>query len=302
MKLGINADLGGMKPFAADDPWNQNIESLPPHPEWARIQSAMDTLNPGWRGVDVRADFGAFIWDNSPVGIPYIVVPEGQPLVPIINRAYGGDAGPYPMAPDTPIESINTIGYADRHAIVVQRDTSKPNHLGHIFELFRAFPQGNYPVSVTEWWASSYAKFDANSNTNVSRAIGQNSTDAAGLPIFPGLVRYDEVQRATAKSGRAGDLGHALRFTAREFETEWSIIRPATCVAGHNAGPIPFGSRWRLNASWQIDPAWPDWLAVIINTLKRYGMIQADNSDYWGITGAPELSLGRQLAATFTLY
>lgn len=288
IKLGINADLGGMKAFPADDPWNQNIENFPLHPEFARIQNEMDTLAPGWQTVDIRADFGSGTYAGSPIGIPYIVAPIDQPLVPIINQAYGGDEGPYPMPPNTPIENINATDYADRHAIVVQRDTTKPNHIGHIYELFRAYPQGNYPISVTEWWASSYAKFDANANTLQSRALGQNSTDAAGLPIFPGLVRYDEVQRAIAQNGRNGDLGHAVRFTVGEFESEWSIIAPATAVAGHNTGPIPFGSRWRLRADWQVPADWPAEVAVIINTLKKYGMLQADNSAYWGITGSPD--------------
>ena len=157
------------------------------------------------RGAPLRADFGAGKYAGTRIGIPYVVVPETQPNVRIDFGAYASesDRGPYPIPPNAPIEGLGATNYNDRHVLVVQRDCSKPNGLGRLFETFRTFPVGSYPTSVAYWKASGGARFDLNSNA--LRPAGWTSADAAGLPIFPGLVRYDEVA--------AGEIRHALRFT-----------------------------------------------------------------------------------------
>jgi hypothetical protein len=283
LQLGSGSDLGGMRPFPNGDPWNTDISSLPVHSMSGAIKASMGDST----GVGLRAEFGSGTYLGARIGIPYVVVPDDQPLVPIDFTAYGGDPGPYPVPPDAPVEGAGLPAdeYNDNHVLVVQRDRRQSNCLGRLYELFRASPVRDGP-SVELWQAASGAIFDLNAPSQ--RPAGSTSADAAGLPIFPGLVRYDEVQRAVARDGRNGVVPHAFRFTVGPGFSKWATVKPATHCAGWNAGEVPFGSRWRLRADWPVPDAWPAEIHVIINTLKKYGMIMADNGGQFFITGAPD--------------
>ena len=161
----------------------------------------------------------------------------------------------------------------------MQRDCGKPNQLGKLYETFRTVPVGNYPTSVEYWTAFSGAVFDLNSNA--LRPAGWTSTDAAGLPIFPGLVRYDEVA--------AGEIRHALRFTLAPGYTRKAYVYPATHHAGSGTTSeyAPFGMRVRLKANVDISYLPPN-VQIIARAMKNYGMLLADNGGNWFVTGAPD--------------
>ena len=282
--LGEGADLGGARPFPDDDPWNTDISHFPVHPLSDEIKASMgDSVN-----VGLRAEFGATPYRGARPGIPYVVVPEEQPLVPIKFTTYGGPRGPYPVPPDASIENegFPPEDYSDGHVIVVQRDASRHNCLGMLYELFRAEPVSRGGASVDLWRAASGAVFNLSAPSQRSPEIW--SADAAGLPIFPGLARYEEVARAVAEDGKKGVIPHALRFTVAPGFTRWATVAPATRCAGWGAGKVPFGSRWRLRADWPVPDEWSAQVNVIINTLKRYGMIMADNGGQFFISGAPD--------------
>jgi hypothetical protein len=187
--------------------------------------------------------------------------------VPITFTDYGdeSDPGPYPVPPDAPIEG-GPSGTGDRHVIVIDRDNWK------LYELFSAFPSG------AGWRAASGAVFDLNSNA--VRPAGWTSADAAGLPVFPGLVRYDEV------FGRR-EIPHALRFTAAR--TRRGYVHPARHFASSNTDPNlpPMGMRVRLKASYDISGFSPA-MQVVLRALKKHGMILADNGSNWYLSGAPD--------------
>jgi hypothetical protein len=188
------------------------------------------------------------------------VVSRTQPRVPIRFTAHAdeSDPGPYPIPPSAPVE-----GFADRHVLVVQRGTCK------LFEMFDAQRSGG------GWMAASGAVFDLRSNR--LRRAGDTSADAAGLPILPGLVRYDEV--------RAGAIRHAVRFTVAESQRAY--VAPARHFASSDSDPDlpPMGLRLRLKASYPLGRFHGASL-VILRALKRYGMFNADNGTSWYITGA----------------
>ena len=227
----------------------------------------------------LRADFGSGLYNGARIGIPYVVVPEDQLLVPVEFTAWPSqsDPGPYPIPADAPVEGSGTAGYSDRHVIVVRRDCTRANQLGAIYELFRAFPLDVPHDPTRRWMASSGAVFDLNSN--MLRPSGWTSADAAGLPIFPGLVRYDEVA--------AGEIRHALRVTVNA--TRSTYVSPARHAAGSGFAPNlpPMGTRLRLRADYDISGL-PDEVKVIARALKTYGMIVADNGPSWFISGAPD--------------
>ncbi|MEZ0368640.1 MAG: hypothetical protein ACAI44_06055 [Candidatus Sericytochromatia bacterium] len=219
-------------------------------------------------GLDTHfhPDWGAN-WNGGPFGIPYVVVSGSQTKVPITFTDYGdeSDPGPYPVPQNAPIEGgANADG--DRHILVLDRDNWK------LYELFYAFPDGN-----GGYRASSGAVFDLNSNA--LRPAGWTSADAAGLPIFPGLVRYDEVA--------AGEIKHALRFTVSR--TRRAYIHPARHYASSNTSTsLPaMGQRVRLKASVDIS-AYPASAQVILRALKKYGMILADNGSNWYVSGVAD--------------
>lgn len=260
--LGAGASLHGRRPFPPDNPWNQDISMMPVDSNSARLVASI--------GLDavLHPDFGP-LYHGAPNGIPYIVVAGSQPLVPINFTAYGGesDPGPYPVPRNAPVEGgPNSQG--DRHVLVVDRDHWK------LYEMYGAFPMNN----GVGWNAKSGAVFDLNSNR--MRPDGWTSSDAAGLPVFPGLVRYDEVFEQKA-------INHALRFTAPR--TRRAYVYPATHYASGDPDPNlpPMGMRVRLKASYDISQFSPA-LQVILRALKKYGMFVADNGPGWFLSGAPD--------------
>lgn len=235
-----------------DNPFNQDVSKLPLDPSSdAYIASigASGTLHP---------DFGS----NPAYGIPYVVVGPDQPLVPISFTETPGesDPGPYPVPLDAPVEQGS-----DAHVLTVQNGTCR------LYELYTAkrTPGG--------WSAGSGAAFDLRSNA--LRTDGFTSADAAGLPIFPGLVRVDEVA--------AGQITHALRFTVSR--TQNGYIHPATHVASSRSDPSlpPMGLRLRLKASYDIS-GFSGAARVVLEALRRYGMIVADNGSNWYISGTSD--------------
>jgi hypothetical protein len=216
----------------------------------------------------LHPDFGT-TWAGTPNGIPYIVVSGAQQRVPITFTAYGGesDPGPYPVPPSAPIEG-GPSSTGDRHVIVIDRDNWK------LYELFSAYPVDG----GASWRAASGAVFDLNSNA--VRPAGWTSADAAGLPIFPGLVRYDEVHELK-------EITHALRFTAQR--TRRAYVYPARHFASSSTDPNlpPMGMRVRLKSSFDISRFSPA-MQVILKALKKYGMILADNGSNWYVSGAPD--------------
>ncbi len=258
--LGAGASLNGKRPFPADNAWNQDVSNDPVDPNSANLIASMGL------GVSLHPDFGT-VWNGAPNGIPYVVVSGAQTKVQINFNAYGdqSDAGPYPVPPNAPIEG-GPAGAGDRHVIVIDRDNWK------LYELYSAFPNGS------GWTAASGAVFDLNSNA--LRPAGWTSADAAGLPIFPGLVRYDEV------FGRK-EIAHALRFTASR--TRRAYVPPARHFASSNTDPNlpPMGMRVRLKSSFNVSAFSPA-MQVILRALKKYGMILADNGSNWYVSGAPD--------------
>ena len=262
--LGPGASLHGKQLFPPDNPWNQDISSMPVDPNSANLIKSMgpnDVLHP---------DFGT-TWQGRPNGIPYIVVAGTQPLVPINFGSYGGesDPGPYPVPRNAPIEGGPDSGTdSDRHVLVIDRDHWK------LYEMFSARPVNN----GASWVVGSGAVFDLNSNA--LRPAGWTSADAAGLPIFPGLVRYDEVFEQR-------EIKHALRFTVPR--TRRAYIYPARHYASGDTDPNlpPMGMRVRLKTSFDISKYEPP-IQVILRALKKYGMFVADNGGGWFLSGAPD--------------
>ena len=261
-ELGPGANLHGRLPFPSDNPWNQDISTMPVDSNSANLIASIG-LNTG-----LHPDFGT-VYDGAPNGIPYIVVSDAQSLVAINYTAYGdeSDPGPYPVPASAPIEGgPNSTG--DRHVLVIDRDNWR------LYELGYAFPINN----GTSWDANCGAIFDLNSNE--LRPAGWTSADAAGLPIFPGLVRYDEVFEQ-------GLIAHALRFTVHDSRRAY--VHPARHWASSNASPNlpPMGMRVRLKASFDISGFSPA-MQVILRAMKKYGMMVADNGSNWYVSGAPD--------------
>jgi len=244
--------------------WNARVDTLPVDPN---SDLYIDTI-----GADdpVHPDFGSGDWppgSGAPIGIPYVAVPGGQSPVEIVFTEYGNesDPGPYPVATNAPIEGgPNSDG--DRHVLVVEQDGCI------LYELYHAYPQAD-----GSWEAGSGAVFDLWSNA--LRPAGWTSADAAGLPILAGLVRYDEVA--------GGEIRHALRFTAPQTRREY--LWPARHYASDLTGPEypPMGQRFRLRADFDLSGFSPE-VQVILQAMKRYGLILADNGSSWYISGAPD--------------
>jgi hypothetical protein len=218
--LGEGAALNGSVPFPASNAWNLNVSSLPVDPNSANIIANMG-LNTG-----LHADFGAGLYNGQPIGIPYVVVDGNQSLVPMNFTAYAdeSDPGPYPVPHDAPIEG-GASSSGDRHVLVIDKN----NH--RLYELGNAYPQNN----GASWTASGGAVFQLNSNTvRPGGQPGWTSADAAGLPIFPGLARYEEAAKGP------GGIPHALRFTVRA-PAKPMFRRPRT---GHPAAPTRTARPW----------------------------------------------------------
>jgi hypothetical protein len=258
--LGPGASLEGRRPFPADNPWNADVSGEPVDPSSAALIAAC-----GDRGL--HADFGT-VWNGAPNGIPYVVVAGTQGRVPVtFDYADESDAGPYPIPADAPIEG-GPDGTGDRHVLIIDRDNWK------LYELYDAHPVNG----GQRWTAGSGAVFDLNSNA--LRPAGWTSADAAGLPIFPGLVRYDEVVEQK-------EIRHALRFTCPT--TRRAYVHPARHFASSRTDPNlpPMGMRVRLRASFDVSGFSPN-VRVILNAMKKHGMLLADNGSGWYVSGAPD--------------
>jgi hypothetical protein len=246
--------------FTATSPWNTDISACPVSPLSATYISSIG-LN-----SEIHPDFGT-VWSGAPNGIPYVLVAGTQPRVPVtFYYADESDPGPYPIPPDAPIEG-GSAGTGDRHVLALDVDNRV------LYELYDA----RYNALAGRWDAGSGAIWDL--KTNSYRPSGWTSADAAGLPILPGLVRYDEVA--------SGEITHALRFTVPE--TRRAFIFPASHFASDSNDPAlpPMGMRVRLRADYDIS-RFPAEVQVILRALKKYGMIVADNGGPWYISGAPD--------------
>ena len=244
--------LGGCPVFPADNAWNTDISQAPVHPNSANFIASIHNSGNGF----LHADFGG----GGAYGIPYLIVPPNQPMVPVTFTDYGdeSDPGPYPIPLNAPVE-----GGSDRHTLALQQETCK------LYELFNAAPVGGH------WEASSGAVWDLRSNA--LRPAGWTSADAAGLPVLPGLARYDEAQ--------SGVITHALRMTVGQ--TQQGYILPATHWASSYTDPNrpPMGLRLRLKASFDTS-GYTGHARVILEAAKKYGFIIADNGTSWYVTGA----------------
>ncbi|HZN89488.1 MAG TPA: hypothetical protein VFB44_10980 [Thermoleophilaceae bacterium] len=217
-------------------------------------------------GETMHADFGSGLYQGRPIGIPFTTVRRSQPRVPVsFEYASESDGRRYPLPRGVPIEG-GRASDGDRHVIVVDRSRCR------LFELFAAHPR----AGGRRWEAGSGAIWDLRSNR--LRPRGWTSADAAGLPILPGLARYDEVRR--------GRIDHALRFTAER--TRRAFVYPARHFASEldDADLPAMGQRLRLRASFDIS-GFPRQSRVVLSALKRYGMILADNGSSWYVSGAP---------------
>jgi hypothetical protein len=266
---GPGASLNGAVSFPADNAWNIDVSNAPVDPNSAALIASIGLA----RGL--HPDFGSGLYDGAPIGIPYAVVGAGQAKVPIRFAAYGSesDAGPYPVPPGTAVEGeqIGAPGSGgDRHVIVVDRDANL------LYELYRAFPDAD-----GGWTADSGAVFHLDSNlVRPSAQAAWTSADAAGLPIFPGLVRYDEAA--------TGTIAHALRFTAQT--TRKAYVPPATHWASSSTDPNlpPMGMRVRLKASFTIPTSFSTETRAILQAMKTHGLLLADNGSNWFVSGAPD--------------
>lgn len=245
--------------FPASSPWNQRVDRLPVAPGSARMVASI--------GADdhVHADFGSGLWEGGPIGIPITVVRGTQPKSRVaFEYADESDKGPYPIPANVALEGGRGSD-GDRHALIVDGDHCM------LYELFALYPAGG-----GGWRAGSGAIFDLRSNR--LRPAGWTSADAAGLPILPGLARYEEVAR--------GRIDHALRFTVSE--TRRAYVWPARHFAGDLTDPAlpPMGLRLRLKQSYPI-AGFPRQARIVLQALKEYGMILADNGSDWYVSGAP---------------
>jgi hypothetical protein len=248
----------GCQVFPGDNAWNRDISAAPRDP---RSDAYVRSIG---EGDHVHPDFGSGKYGDY--GIPVKAVSKTQKKIPIRYTAYGdeSDKGPFPI----PLTGVHVEGGSkadgDRHVLVVQKGTCR------LYELYRAFRRGK------GWSAESGAKYDLHSNKQ--RPAGWTSADAAGLPIFPGLARADEA---------AGAIHHALRFTVSTSRKAY--VPPARHQAGSTDDPNvpPMGQRFRLKASFSLTP-FHGQARVILQALKTYGMILADNGSDWYISGTPD--------------
>ena len=252
--------ISGCPIFPSDNIWNTQIDTLPVD---ANSAAYITTIGPT---VGVHPDFGSGLWDGAPMGIPYNVVPGTQPKVPIsFDYPDESDPGPYPIPPNPQIEG-GSQSTGDRHVLVLDSDN------GSLYETW-----STYPNADGSWHAGSGAIF--NLKSNALRPSGWTSSDAAGLPILPGLLRYDEVA--------SGEITHALRFTVPKTRMAylWPARHYASSLTATNYPPM--GQRFRLKASFDIS-GFSAQTQVILRALQKYGMFLADNGSAWYISGAPD--------------
>jgi hypothetical protein len=261
MTAGQGASLNGFVPFNSSSLWNQDISSAAVDPNSTAI------INDIGAGIGLHPDFGSGEYNGSNIGIPYTVVNSQQPLVDINFTAYGSesDPGPMPIAVTDPIEGDPNPGNGDRHVLVLD------NANCFLYELYSSYPQ------TTSWNAGSAAIWELLGNEQ--RPYTWTSADAAGLPIFAGLVRYDEVA--------AGQINHAIRFTLQNSRA--AFTPPASHWAANSTDPLaaPMGMRLRLKSSFDVS-GFSATNHVILNAFKKYGIIMADNGSSMYISGAPD--------------
>ena len=261
--------IGGCQLFPTDNVWNTRIDTLPVH---ARSGAWINSVG---SGTGLKADYGSGTWNGYPIGIPYTTAPGSTAGVTISFDIPGeNDPGPYRIPPDAPVEAPG-----DRHMLVIDRDRCL------LTETWNSRKQLD-----GSWRVGSGAIFDLGSNA--LRTDSWTSADAAGLPILPGLVRYDEVA--------AGEITHALRFTANE--TQGAYIWPARHEASTISDPDvpPMGARVRLKASSVIPSNLDPKVKVILTALKRYGMFLADNGSDWYMSGVPDERWDNDVLQTFS--
>jgi hypothetical protein len=254
--------LNGFVPFPADNIWNKDISSALVDPNSTAL------INFIGASVTIHPDFGSGLYQGSSIGIPYVVVDSTQPFVTINFTAYGdeSDPGPMPVPANAPIEGYPNPGNGDRHVLVLD------NNNCWLYELYSASPG-----SGGAWNAASAAVWDLQNDEQ--RPWTWTSADAAGLPIFPGLIRYDEVA--------AGHINHAIRFTLQFSRA--AFVPPASHWAANStqARAAPMGMRLRLKSSFDVSTFSPT-NQVILNAMKEFGMIMADNGSSMYISGAPD--------------
>jgi len=251
--------IGNCPVLPADNIWNTPVDQLPVSASsstWVTTIGAAKTLHP---------DFGSGLYNGAPIGIPYIAVPGTQTKYPAtFTYADESDPGPYAIPLNAPIEG-GSLSTGDRHTLAIDTDNCI------LYELYAAYPQ------TASWTAGSGAIF--NLLSDALRPSGWTSTDAAGLPIFPGLLRYDEIA--------AGEIRHAIRFTVPQ--TQKAFVWPARHYASTLTGSQypPMGARFRLSAGVDVS-GFSAANQVILLALKKYGMMLADNGSAWYISGAPD--------------
>lgn len=254
-----SADLSGIAFFPADNPWHFDVSKMPLDPNSAKLVASVGN------STALHPDFGTAL-DGVPWGIPYVLVDKTQAKIPVNYTDYGdeSDPGPYPIPLNAFVEGGNPAK-GDRHVLAVDKDAQI------LYELYVAVAKADH------WDAACGAKFDL--ATNALRKDGWTSADAAGLPILPGLVRYDEIKR--------GVIDHAIRMTVDVSRKAY--LWPARHQAGSTASldAPPMGQRYRLKASFDIS-GFPPAARTVLTALKKYGAIVADNGGDWYLSGAPD--------------
>ena len=254
--------LGGCPVFPASSVWNKPVDKLPVESDSSTLIASIGLTS------GVHADFGNGLYDGSRIGIPYVVVHGKTTPKSRVTFDYAdeSDKGPYPIPAGVPIEGAPAqANDGDRHALIVDRDSCK------LYELYALRRQGS------GWAAGSGAIW--NLRSNALRPATWTSADAAGLPILPGLARWDG-------DASTGHIDHALRFTVQR--TRRAYIYPARHQAGNSSDPAlpPMGRRVRLKASVNISKL-PPQARIVAQAMKTYGMILADNGSNWYVSGAP---------------
>ena len=261
MSTGQGASLGGFVPFPSDNLWNKDISGAAVDSNSANIISFIGP------SIGLHPDFGQGEYQGSYIGIPYTVVDSTQPLIPINYQAYGSesDPGPMPIPLTAPIEGYPNPGSGDRHVLVLDKSNC------FLYELYSSYPQSS------SWNADSGAVWDLLADEQ--RPYTWTSADAAGLPIFPGLVRYDEVA--------AGAIHHAIRFTLPSTSAGFTPPASHSAATSTNTYAPPMGMRLRLKASFDVS-SYSAANQVILNAMKKYGLILADNGSAMYIGGTPD--------------
>jgi hypothetical protein len=255
-----NTNLGACSLFPKNNIWNTSIAKLPVDKNSSAYISSIGT------GTGLHADFGSGLYEGKPIGIPYVVVPANQAGV---NVTFGyddeSDHALYPIPKNAPIEGGSSSN-GDRHILIVREGECKLYEVGNA-----------YPNPDGSWRVGAGAIWDLRSNA--LRPSGWTSADAAGLPILPGLVRHDEVA--------AGVIPHAIRFTAPVTQTAFIWHARHQAGASSDTNLPPMGARFRLRANFDTS-SYPKDVRVILEALKTYGMILADNGSSWYVSGTQD--------------